>query len=251
MSQENSHYGPLSTVRSDSQSNARVAHELANLLDGSLRNVGLAIRALRDQADNAGDDRMMSRLETASQAMHEMAHLLQVWAGQPQLVGSATARTQTLHDVLNQAVRLLAPVAKMRSIEIQLNVADDARDLPAGPVSPVVTNALRNSVEAISMEGMTDGHIDIDCCVIDDQVNITVRDNGPGISENLLDDNGEFQFGLTTKPGGCGLGLALSRDLVQSLDGTLHMANRQDIEGTRGAELILCIPVSRLREADG
>ncbi|MEO0588897.1 MAG: hypothetical protein AAF078_14815 [Planctomycetota bacterium] len=64
----------------DAQSRA-VAHELANLLDGSMRSLGLGLKKL-DGSD--GDERSaeaLQQLRVADQAMKRMAALLRQWMG--------------------------------------------------------------------------------------------------------------------------------------------------------------------------
>ena len=58
---------------------------------------------------------------------------------------------------------------------------------------------------------------------------IRVDDNGPGLppSANL------FVPFFTTKPGGMGIGLALSRQIVEAHGGTVDLANRRDGPGCR------------------
>jgi two-component system nitrogen regulation sensor histidine kinase NtrY len=64
---------------------------------------------------------------------------------------------------------------------------------------------------------------------------IVVRDNGPGIAEatNL------FVPFFTTKPGGSGIGLVLSRQIAEAHHGTLDLRNRTD---PRGCDAILRLP---------
>ena len=70
----------------DSQpSPARLVHELANLLDGSLRNVGLAMSDLSDvveaphKSSDAIDDALLQHLDIAQSGMQQMAPLLRRW----------------------------------------------------------------------------------------------------------------------------------------------------------------------------
>jgi len=69
---------PTSPDQSDRPGDARsdpLAHELANLIDASLRNVGLALGELRSEAN----DPAIRKLERVSQAMHRMSGLLHQW----------------------------------------------------------------------------------------------------------------------------------------------------------------------------
>jgi C4-dicarboxylate-specific signal transduction histidine kinase len=68
------------------------------------------------------------------------------------------------------------------------------------------------------------------------QVRIFVRDEGPGLSNtaNL------FVPFFTTKPGGSGIGLVLSRQIAEAHGGALMLQNR---EGAPGCEAVLSLPL--------
>jgi len=69
---------------------------------------------------------------------------------------------------------------------------------------------------------------------------ISVRDNGPGIPQNVLDKI--FQPFFTTKPTGqgTGLGLSLSYDIVKAHGGEIKVETKQG----EGSEFIIQLPVS-------
>lgn len=79
-----------------------------------------------------------------------------------------------------------------------------------------------------------------------DRVSIAVLDTGPGLDESLLDEHGRFRFGMTTKSGGHGLGLSLSRNVAYALQGSLEMQNRPD----GGTELSFAFPVAALHDTE-
>ncbi len=104
--------------------------------------------------------------------------------------------------------------------------------LKAG-ISQVLTNVLTNAVEATSRT--TDPLIEVSVTPRGAGVEIAVRDNGPGISSDLLARLGEpFQ---TTKAdaGGMGLGLYVSTVLAEKMDGTLHIES----DAPRGTRVTL------------
>ena len=68
----------------DSADPARLAHELNNLLDGSLRHIGLAIRSLRTASQGGPTDpQALERLDTASAALRQRADRIHAWGDQP------------------------------------------------------------------------------------------------------------------------------------------------------------------------
>lgn len=237
----------------------RVVHELNNLIDGCMRNMALAVAQLRHTSDSddaeAQDAIALERLETATLAMREMAALTRQWSklaavaekDRPSL--TSVASVDRLPVVVAQTVRLLSPAAASAGITLDANVAADLADLPAGPMFPVLLNAVRNSIDAIaaSQSGsrLIDGAGQVFISARRDagDLVLTVTDNGPGIAPNLLDDDGQFRFGRTTKAHGHGLGLSLCREMLGDYGGTITPGNRT--EG--GAQLVCRCPIDRLR----
>ena len=74
---------------------------------------------------------------------------------------------------------------------------------------------------------------------MDNKVLISVRDNGPGIPQKILDKI--FQPFFTTKPTGqgTGLGLSLSYDIVKAHGGELKVETKEG----EGSEFIIILPI--------
>ena len=239
--------GPESAPAPPAVPAAHLAHELANLLDASLRNVGLVLSDLRgperpDQTTPAVDDHLLQRLETVSQGLHQMATLVHRWMDRPSDAELLHLETRTLRQVIEHATRLLEPAAVSRKISITVSVAGDAAHFPAGGIYPVLANALRNSIEAIAGDtsrGGAGGAIEVRAAIVGGALEVTVADDGPGLSPLLFDSQGRLRIGVTSKPNGHGLGLTLCRDIADRLGGTLEIANRLP----RGALLRLRLPL--------
>ena len=94
----------------------------------------------------------------------------------------------------------------------------------------IITNLLNNAIEALDGRGT----IIVKTAIqkkppAPDQVIITIRDNGPGVAENL--QKNLFQAGITTKGDGHGgLGLAITTRILQHLDGSIALV--PEPEGT-------------------
>ena len=97
----------------------------------------------------------------------------------------------------------------------------------------LLINLIRNAVDA-SLE--TGGKVEVGWSKNANSVNIYVQDQGPGIanSANL------FVPFFTTKPGGSGIGLVLSRQIAEAHGGSLTVANRPK---QRGCEASLQLPL--------
>ncbi|HCD32141.1 MAG TPA: hypothetical protein DER01_07005 [Phycisphaerales bacterium] len=232
---------------------ARLAHELANLLDGSLRNVGLAITTLKTDGEHLKDEDVQHRLEVASNAMQQMAMLIRRWMTRSHTPDRLHAQTQTIAQTVEHAIRLLTPAARMRNIDIKIQIEDNIAKLPAGPIYPIIANAVRNSIEAINGDmirrpGRARGIIQVMGEQVQGQVVLRVSDNGPGFDPTLLDPNGQIRYGVTTKDSGYGLGLSLSREIVDRLEGQMFVGLPDEPSEYRGAEMIVRFPASKLQE---
>ncbi|PYK44613.1 MAG: PAS domain-containing sensor histidine kinase [Verrucomicrobia bacterium] len=102
----------------------------------------------------------------------------------------------------------------------------------AGQVEQALINLLYNAAEA-SLP--TRGAVTIGWKEVEEGVEIFVRDEGEGI----MNPTNLFVPFFTTKPGGSGIGLALSRQIAEAHGGSLTLANRV---GASGAEALLRLP---------
>lgn len=92
------------------------------------------------------------------------------------------------------------------TIPIDMQLRAD-RDL----LGRLVTNVLRNAVQAIA--GIPEPRIHVDVSVSEGRPYISIEDNGCGIPAEIMPNL--FQPFFTTKPGGSGIGLCLSRQIAR------------------------------------
>jgi nitrogen fixation/metabolism regulation signal transduction histidine kinase len=132
-----------------------------------------------------------------------------------------------LGPLCERVQRLLDDARVQLHGERELQVHADADQL-----EQVLINLVRNALEADQAHGP------VHLCwqqQANGQVRICVLDGGPGLptSDNL------FVPFFTTKPNGSGIGLVLSRQIVQAQDGTLVLQARGDGPGTAA---VVCLP---------
>lgn len=218
----------------------RLIHELSNLLDGSLRSVGLALSGLDDAAKvGAIDAETREHISHTSEALRQMAALIgQQASGHKPDLAAPYKPDRALGEVVDHVMRVTSAAAKELNISLFVEIADDVAGHPCGQVYPVLVNGVRNAIESIGR----DGAVQVEAFFSGDNLEVRINDTGEGVSPSLPRDNdGLVAPGVTTKPRGQGLGLAISRDIVRALGGVIRL---EDGEDGVGATLVIRLPIT-------
>lgn len=89
----------------------------------------------------------------------------------------------------------------------------------------VILNLIKNAIQAIGNK--KDGQISLVLEKTDDTINITITDNGKGISNDVREKI--FKPNFTTKSSGMGLGLAISKRIIENSGGEISFSTIQDV----------------------
>lgn len=100
----------------------------------------------------------------------------------------------------------------------------------------VLVNLFNNAIQALS--DLDDGRVIVSIKRLEDQVQLTVSDNGPGIDEDVKAHL--FEAFRTTKEDGLGLGLVICRNIIEASQGNLGAQNNEQ----GGADFILTLPIA-------
>jgi two-component system sensor kinase FixL len=104
-------------------------------------------------------------------------------------------------------------------------------------IQQVLFNLIRNALEAMESSPVGERRLCIAAVCRGAQMEIVIRDSGPGIPDSVRPRL--FEPWDSSKPSGLGLGLAISRSLVEAHQGTLELAD----DSQTGAAFVVRLPI--------
>ena len=223
---------------------AGVAHELNNPLSIVIGNALL----LAEETEGSGLAERARRVQAAAERCGRIVRSFLAMARQRQ----AEMRPTTVQALVDAALSLLAYSMRTSGVALEQDIT---ADLPAVLCDPdqiiqVLTNLLTNSRQALE-ERPQPRRVRLTARADAEWAHIEVADNGPGIEEAVR--SRVFDPFFTTKPvgAGTGIGLAVSRGIVEAHGGSLRLA----LTDGEGACFVIRLPVAgdsaRLSDLDG
>jgi PAS domain S-box-containing protein len=208
---------------------ASIAHEVNQPLSGIVSNGSACLRFLARDTPNVEEAR-----EAVRDIVRDGKRAGEVIARIRALTKRAATPRETLdlNEIIRDVLALVADEAKRKSVIIQTQFTDDLPPVSADRVQlqQVMLNLVMNAIEAMSSVADRARELVIATRKLDpDQVQVTVKDSGIGIDAQRIDKI--FDSFYTTKPGGMGMGLSISRSILQAHGGRLW-ATANDGRGT-------------------
>ena len=138
--------------------------------------------------------------------------------------GEAQRKPENMNKLVEEALAITLLGARQSGVHVTLELDQSAAPILVDGVQlqQVVLNLVRNAVEA--MEAVEHRELQITTRVAGNTAEISIADTGPGISPEITERL--FQPFATTKRTGMGLGLSISRDIVEAHEGELRVTPR-------------------------
>jgi signal transduction histidine kinase len=212
---------------------AGVVHEARNLLTGVL---GFA-QVLTVKTHDPSATREMARLiET------EARRCVDILAGFLKLSRSTqeAARLLSAGEIVTPVERLVAQPLHQRECTLAVALDDDLPNVfgCCGELQRVLINLILNACDAIG----SGGHVLVTgVAAADGGLELSVTDNGPGVPAELAERIFEPFFSTKLEAEGTGLGLSLSRSIVEAHGGRLSL----DRDSAIGASFVINLPPVR------
>jgi two-component system, NtrC family, nitrogen regulation sensor histidine kinase NtrY len=205
-----------------------LSHEINNSLAPISSIAGTLRLTLRGEPVGWTDDATRG-LEVIERRADSLARLMTAYAKLARLPPPERGRVEV--EVL---VRRVVDLEKRATVENLGGPADAGVIGDSAQLEQLLINLVANAVDAARETG---GRVAIGWSVRGDRVEVRVTDEGPG----LADTTNLFVPFFTTKPGGSGIGLALSRQIADAHHGQLALENRRD---RCGCQATLVLPLA-------
>jgi PAS domain S-box-containing protein len=225
----------VSRVTTMGELTASLAHEIKQPIAAAITDANTCVRWLgRDQPDLAEAREAASRIiKDATRAADIISRVRLLFEK-----GTAQKELVDVDEVIREMIVLLRSEANRHSISIRIELAEDLPKVMADRVQlqQVFMNLMLNGIDA--MKGMAGGgELTIKSQRGEnEQLVVSVSDTGVGLPAEQADQI--FNAFFTTKPHGTGMGLRISRSIVESHGGRLWAADNSP----RGARFYFTLP---------
>jgi PAS domain S-box-containing protein len=137
-------------------------------------------------------------------------------------------RPSTMEQLLADALLLVQHEARANRVSIRLENEDPhlAIEVQTVPIQQVMVNLLRNSIDALQNSEKPERHVHVHAAHSDGRLQVAVADNGTGLPADVA--TRVFDPFFTTKTHGLGLGLAISRTIVEDHGGIIWATNNDE-----------------------
>lgn len=200
------------------------------------------------------------RLEASTYPVKEILTSMKIVAEQAERAGSIIHRmkdfvaqgklsneTLIINQVIENVIELMNYETREIAVIYKLNLASNLLPVTADKIQieQVLVNLIRNAIEAMQMAQTIAPMVKINTRAIDKtHIEIQVIDNGPGFSREIASKVLEPYF--TTKPQGMGMGLSISRTIIEAYGG--HMLAKPQPKG--GAWFEFTLPIAKGADND-
>ena len=206
---------------------ANLAHQLRTPLSTALL-----------YASHLGNDALepFERQKFATKTIERLNHLEHLTKDMLRFVKGETAKLESvpLHTLLAE-LRLVIEPQMVRS-GLEFTIHDNSEGLSLLTDHKALCGALTNLLENAIQVSCVGDHIILACDLVEDDVILTVTDDGPGIDTGVQERL--FEPFFTTRSEGTGLGLAIVRSVIQAMGGSVQVNSLPDI----GSKFIIRLP---------
>ena len=213
---------------------ATVAHEINNPLEAVINLIFIS------KNDPGTPPAVVRQLTLAEQEIERVAHITRQTLGfyresiSPELI--------QVEQIIDSVLKMYSSKLESSAIRVQSNFGDCPPLLAVvGELKQVFSNVIANAIDAAGRNGSIT--ISTQCVTVAEQtaIEVMVADSGVGIADEHVDRIFE-PFFTTKKDVGTGLGLWVTREIVERHGGTIRVQPANGGEAHQGAVFVLQLP---------
>ncbi len=216
---------------------ASLAHEISQPISGAMTNANVGLRKLA--GDNPNFDEVRGVFTKIARDAKRASEIISRIRSQFER-GSASRETLDVSEIVRETVALLRDESMRHNISVRTELTVDLPQTVGDRVQlqQVAMNLIVNGIEAMKdVEGMREMVIKSQRSEVD-QILVSISDTGLGFPPELAEQI--FDPFFTTKPHGTGMGLRISRSIIESHGGRLWA----EPAAGRGATFYLNLPAA-------
>lgn len=225
---------------------SELAHEINQPLGAAANYTRACVRMLKS-GEQFSAEQLQQWLEKAAVQAVRATEIVQRIGSYVRRGGPVQANLN-INEVIQHVV--LLPVLDVWAAGMVHRVVPELRlekDLPfvmadRVQIEQVLLNLIRNSMDAMSEIPTTDRHLVIKTVRDDDYIRVSVADNGSGLSPEHMAH--VFTPFFTTKSNGMGLGLSISKSIIEAHSGSLSVQSQRGI----GTKFTFTLPTTNSEE---
>jgi PAS domain S-box-containing protein len=218
-----------------------IAHEVNQPLSAVVNYTQVCLRMM--QNENPDMEKIREIMQKANQQAlkaGQIVHSMREFV-KPRKIHRSTV---DINDLIYDAISLFESDFKQHLIAMRFELTKSVPNvfIDRVQIEQVILNLIRNSIEALKeLPQFTQRQLSIETSLNGaNYVEVRVKDNGPGLT-SLQREKILTPF-FTTKTTGMGMGLSISRSLIESHHGSLHFNSKED----KGTTFYFTLPTENL-----
>ncbi len=207
-----------------------IAHELNNPLTGIFSLSDLLLQDFEEESNLYKD------LTEVKNAAKRCQVIIKDLLDFTEVGEDSRAKKIDVNDLLRKTLPLLKMA--MRTLNSNIDLFEEPLYVKLNPqlLQQVLFNLINNACQAME----DNGYLYVTTAPLDNNVEIRVRDTGPGIPKDVAESIFEPFFTTKEEGKGTGLGLSMSKKVVERAGGTLQLNHQID----KGAEFVVKLPMA-------
>lgn len=195
-----------------------IAHELNNPLTGLRSLAQVLMSQVEVESPNHSDLKEIEKAAARSQGI--IRNLLEFTKP-----GGQSVQPTTVDEVVNKTLPFLKSAFRNHRIEIDLQSADATIQVEPNLLQQVVFNLINNACQAM----VKTGKLTVRSRIAQQKVHLQIEDTGIGIQPEIIDRIFEPFFTTKTEGHGTGLGLSLSREIIEKFGGRITVQSEPNV----------------------